>query len=73
MTITLEFIAERLERIQTEQTAMCADMIDMKADIRVLGNLYLRLERGQEQIKDILGRIDNRLTKIEVSATPITQ
>lgn len=63
--VTLEFIAERLERIQTEQIAMRADVINMRAEITVLGGMVFRIERDLVLIKDIMGRLDNRIGKLE--------
>ena len=70
--ITLEFIAERLERIQTEQAAMRAQfagmqatLADLQADGTVLATMVLRVERGIVQIKDILARVDSRVDKLE--------
>lgn len=70
----MEFIAERLERIQTELAAMRADtaairtdIAVMRDDITVLGTLYLRLERNDVQIKDILARVETRVAKLETT------
>jgi uncharacterized protein (UPF0335 family) len=70
--VTLEFIANRLERIQVEQTAIRADITairaditDTKASITVLGNIALRIERDLVLVKDVLGHLDNRLRKVE--------
>lgn len=63
--VTLEFIAERLERIQTEQIAMRADVTNMRAEITVLGGMVFRIERDLVLIKDIMGRLDNRIGKLE--------
>lgn len=72
--VTLEFIAERLERIQTELAAMRADIAAIRADVAtlredvtVLGTLYLRLERNDLQIKEALARVENRVAKLETA------
>ena len=77
--VTLEFIAERLERIQTEQaktrgdiTEIRAAMTDMAADQTVLGQMMLRVERNIVQIKEHLGRMDTRIAHLEERAGAAT-
>jgi hypothetical protein len=63
--VTLDFIAKRLERIQGEQAEMRSAINDMSAGQTVLTDMVLRLARDMVQIKDLLGRMDNRISKIE--------
>ena len=63
--ITLDFIGERLERIQAEQTAMRDDIRNIQADITVMGQAWLRVERTLVQTRDILARMEARLAKLE--------
>jgi hypothetical protein len=68
----LNFIAERLLAIQTEQTAVHTDIAAVRVDLvniadgqTVLGQMILRLERDMVRIKDLLGRIDGRIAHLE--------
>ena len=53
----LNFIAERLLAIQTEQTAIRATVTDIADGQTVLTQMVLRLERDMVRIKDLLGRL----------------
>jgi hypothetical protein len=64
--VTLEIIAERLERIQAEQASMCAAMADMAADQTMLiARTMLGIEVNIVQVRDHLGRIDARIARLE--------
>lgn len=67
--VTLDFVAVRLERIQTEQASMRAAMADIAAGQTVLTQMVLRVERNIVQIKDHLGRMDNRIANLEPAGT----
>lgn len=70
--VTLEFIAERLERIQAEQASMRAAMADMAADQTVLTQMVLRIERNIVQVRDHLGRMDARIAHLESAPATTT-
>jgi hypothetical protein len=70
--IDLNFIAEQLKRVLAEQADMRTEMTGMHlrldelaAGQTVLTEMVFRVERGIVQIKDVLGRLDNRITKLE--------
>jgi hypothetical protein len=63
--VTLEFIAKRLERVQSGQAEMRSVISDMSAGQTVLTEMVLKLVRDMVQVKDLLGRMDNRISKIE--------
>jgi hypothetical protein len=63
--VTLDFIARRLERIQSKQAETRSAISDISAGQTVLTEMVLRLARDMVQIKDLLGRMDNRISKIE--------
>jgi predicted nucleic acid-binding Zn-ribbon protein len=63
--VTMEFIGELLVRIQAEQTAMRQDIAEMRAEITVLTHMVFRIERDIVLIKDAIGRLDNRVARLE--------
>jgi hypothetical protein len=63
--VTLEFIAKRLERIQSGQAEMRSVISDMSAGQTVLTEMVLKLARDMVLIKELLGRMDSRISKIE--------
>jgi predicted nuclease with TOPRIM domain len=73
--VTLEFIAKQLERVLAEQADMRAELTGMRSRLdelaagqTVLTEMVFRVERAIVQIKDALGRLDNRVTKLEDAA-----
>jgi hypothetical protein len=64
--VTLDFIAQRLERIQAEQTEIRQTVHDTAADVTVLTGLVLRLARDMVHVKEMLGRMESRISKIEL-------
>ena len=50
--VTLEFIAKRLERIQSGQAEMRSVISDMSAGQTVLTEMVLKLVRDMVQVKD---------------------
>lgn len=74
--VDLTFIAKQLERVLAEQAGMRTEMTGMRlrldelaAGQTVLTEMVFRVERGIVQIKDALGRLDNRITKLENATT----
>jgi hypothetical protein len=67
--VTLEFIAWRLDRIQTEQGELRRIAGNTAADITVLTELVLKLARDGVQIKEMLGRLEGRISRIEPTGT----
>ena len=73
----LDFIAERLLAIQAEQAsiraAMRAEMSEMRADLSdgqtVLTGMVMQLMKDMARVKDLLGKMDGRITHLE-KATP---
>ena len=73
----LDFIAERLLAIQAEQAsiraAMRAEMSEMRADLSdgqtVLTEMVMQLMKDMARVKDLLGKMDGRITHLE-KATP---
>ena len=73
----LDFIAERLLAIQAEQAsiraAMRAEISEMRADLSdgqtVLTGMVMQLMKDMVRVKDLLGKMDGRITHLE-KATP---
>ena len=73
----LDFIAERLLAIQAEQAsiraAMRAEISEMRADLSdgqtVLTGMVMQLMKDMARVKDLLGKMDGRITHLE-KATP---
>jgi hypothetical protein len=66
--IDLKFIAERLLAIQTEQAAIRTGLTDIADGQTVLGQMIMRLERDMVRVKDLLGRMDGRIARLETAA-----
>ena len=71
-SVTLEFTAKQLERVLAEQASMREDVrymrediANMHADIAVLQHGGLRIERDMERVKDMLGKLDARIGRLE--------
>jgi hypothetical protein len=65
----LNFIAERLLAIQTEITAMRIDITTIIDSQPLLFQAVMRLERDMVRVKDLLGKMDDRIAHLE-KATP---
>ncbi len=65
--VSLEFIAAQLQRVLNEQAKMREDITELSAGQTVLTGLVLQQARDTVKIKDILGRIETRLTKVEAN------
>ena len=68
----LNFIAEQLKRVLTEMTAMRADMTAIRTDLlnladgqTVLTGMVLQLQRDMVRVKDLLGKMDGRISRLE--------
>jgi hypothetical protein len=69
---TLEFIGQGFERVLAELRELRAEvhglrgeLRETRADLTVLTNLYFGLARDMVLIKEMLGRFDARITKLE--------
>jgi hypothetical protein len=62
---TLEFLGQQLLLVQVGQREMRNTMRDFGYDLKVLTGIVLTLAREMEHVKDVLGRIDGRLSAIE--------
>lgn len=67
--VTLEFIAKRLERIQTDLTELRAEVADLRAGQTVLTEMVFRVQRDMVQVKELLGRMDSRISRLEKDPT----
>jgi hypothetical protein len=70
--VTLDFIAEQLKRVLSEQagqradiTAIRAGLVDVADGQTVLGQMIMRLERDMVRVKDLLGKMDGRIAQLE--------
>lgn len=70
--ISLEFIAEQLERVLAEQASVRTrfdnvdgELGDMHAGLTVLTEMAMKHARDMVQVKNILGRLDNRIAQLE--------
>jgi hypothetical protein len=70
--INLEFIAEQLKRVLTEQANMREELRGVREGVRdlsdgqtVLTEMIFRLSRDIVRVKDLLGLMDNRISKLE--------
>jgi hypothetical protein len=60
-----EFISEQLKLIQTELRETRAELRELSYGQTVLTDMVLRLARDMVQIKELLGRMDSRITRLE--------
>ena len=63
--ITLDFIARQLDRVITEQREVRVELRDLRADVTVLTEIILRLARDMVLVKEHLGRLDARISRLE--------
>jgi hypothetical protein len=63
--VDLQWIGRTLLGMRDEQTAQRARLDDVEADLKVITGLILRLARDMEQVKDALGRLDARISRLE--------
>lgn len=63
----LNFIAERLLAIQTDMRDMRATLVDIGDGQTMLTQMVLRLERDMVRVKDLLGRMDDRIAHLEAA------
>lgn len=63
--VTLEFIAKRLEIIQAEQREARAELTEVRLGLTVLTEMTLKVMRDMVQVKEMLGRMESRLSKFE--------
>jgi hypothetical protein len=72
----LNFIAEQLKRVLSEQASQRADIAAMRTEMNerltdlsdgqtVLGQMIMRLERDMVRVKDLLGKMDGRIARLE--------
>lgn len=75
----LDFIAERLLAIQTEQASIRADFIAMRVEMSemridlsdgqtVLTEMVMQLMKDMVRVKDLLSKMDGRITRLEKAA-----
>jgi hypothetical protein len=63
--VTLEFLARQQERILQELTGVRGEQAETRASITVLTEMVLKLARDMVLIKELLGRMDSRISRIE--------
>jgi hypothetical protein len=63
----LTLIGERLLAIQTDMREMRSALIDISDGQTVLTQMVLRLERDMVRVKDLLGRMDDRIAHLETA------
>jgi alkylation response protein AidB-like acyl-CoA dehydrogenase len=65
--VNLEFMTRSFDRVLTEFAGIRSQLADVAADLKVLTGITLRLARDMEQVKDHLGRMDTRISKLETA------
>jgi hypothetical protein len=64
-TVTLEFLGAQIIEMRNEVREMRAEIKDLGYGVTVVTEMVLRLQRDMLYAKDILGRLDARLSKVE--------
>jgi hypothetical protein len=63
--VTLEFIGAQIVEMRKDMHEMRKDIHEIRSDITVLQGLYFAIARDMDHVKQLLGRHDARITKLE--------
>jgi hypothetical protein len=61
----LDFLRERFLRLDQRLDAIETELRDLRAGQTVMTDMLMRFAREMVQVKDLLGRMDNRIRKLE--------
>jgi hypothetical protein len=65
--VDLNFISEQLKRLLSEQASMRATLVISAMGQTVLGQMIMRLERDMVQVKRLVGKMDTRISHLELT------